>query len=459
MSSSLKKRIKKLNNAKPINGKSVVYVMSRDQRVKDNHALIAAQAHAQSLNLPLIVCFNVYPKIKNRAKNQYVWMFEGLKKIEIDLKKKNIPFVLEVGNAVKAYKHWEKDFKPVAIYFDFSPLRGPKKVKKDFADKSSTPCYVVDTHNIIPVWEASDKNETAARTIRPKLFEKLEQYFIEPEKISKQKVDSKFKISNPSWAEVIKKIKAEELANYKPIVESGEDEAKKVLNHFIKEKLKDYPTNRNEPVKDGQSNLSAYLHFGQISSLRVLLEIVKLKDINPDQITEHKLSKALVNELFVWKELSDNFCYYEKDYDNIHGASEWAIKSLDKHRKDERDSVYTLDELEKLRTHDNAWNAAQSQLMKTGKMHGYMRMYWAKKLLEWSTEPEIAIDNAIYLNDKYELDGYDPNGFAGIMWGIAGVHDHGWTERDIFGKIRYMNFEGLKRKFEIDAYIEKYLKN
>ncbi|MCA9380645.1 deoxyribodipyrimidine photo-lyase [Candidatus Dojkabacteria bacterium] len=457
MSTFLKKRIKKLNSAEVKDGKSILYIMSRDQRVKDNHALAAALNHAQSLNLPLIVCFNVYTQIENRAKNQYIWMFEGLKKLEKDLKDKDIPFVIEIGKAVKAYKHWEEEFKPAAIYFDFSPLKGPRSTKKEFADKSSTPCYVVDTHNIVPVWEASDKHETAARTIRPKLFKKLEEYFIEPDKIKKNPIKSKFKIDNPSWDQIIKKIKAEELSDYTPIVKSGEDEALKHLNHFIKNKLKDYPEDRNEPVKDGQSNLSAYLHFGQISSLRVLLEIAKQKDINPDQITEHKLSKALVNEMFVWKELSDNFCYYKKDYDNIHGASEWAIKSLDKHRKDERDSVYTLEELEKLRTHDDAWNAAQNQMMKTGKMHGYMRMYWAKKVLEWSSEPEIAIKNAIILNDKYELDGYDPNGYAGIMWSIAGVHDHGWTERDIFGKIRYMNFEGLKRKFDIEAYINKWL--
>ena len=237
MSTFLKKRIKKLNSAEVKDGKSILYIMSRDQRVKDNHALAAALNHAQSLNLPLIVCFNVYTQIENRAKNQYIWMFEGLKKLEKDLKDKDIPFVIEIGKAVKAYKHWEEEFKPAAIYFDFSPLKGPRSTKKEFADKSSTPCYVVDTHNIVPVWEASDKHETAARTIRPKLFKKLEEYFIEPDKIKKNPIKSKFKIDNPSWDQIIKKIKAEELSDYTPIVKSGEDEALKHLNHFIKNKV------------------------------------------------------------------------------------------------------------------------------------------------------------------------------------------------------------------------------
>ncbi len=455
MSDVLKKRIKKLNDIEKTNGDSVLYIMSRDQRVRDNHALIAAYKHAKNFEKPLIVCFNVYPEVKNRIKNIYSWMFEGLQKLEKDLRDLNIPFIVNVGEALESYNEWENKFNPNVIYFDFSPLRGPRKVKKDFATKSHTPCYLVDTHNLVPVWEASDKQEFAARTIRPKLFDKLKTYLVEPEQIKKIKfADAKFEKNN--WDKIQSSVKAESVNNYNPIVKSGEDEACKLLDDFIGNKLENYSHDRNEPSKDGQSNLSVYLHFGQISSLRVLLDISKKKDIPIDKITDHKLSKSLVNEILVWKELAENFCYYNKNYDSLDSVKDWAKETLDDHRKDERKHIYQIEELEAARTHDPAWNAAQNQMKRTGKMHGYMRMYWAKKLLEWTSEPEIAVRHAIYLNDKYELDGYDPNGYAGILWSIGGLHDHGWTERDIFGKIRYMNFNGLKRKFDIEKYIEQW---
>ncbi len=455
MSRNLQTRIKKLNDVENKDGNSIVYIMSRDQRVKDNHALIAAYKHAIELKVPVVVCFNVYPKVKNRIKNHFLWMFEGLKKVEKDLEELNINFLVEVGNALVAYKKWEKEFNPVAIYFDFSPLKGPRRVKKEFATKSQVPCYLVDTHNIIPVWEASDKEEFAARTIRPKLFSKLEEYLVEPEQVKKLEFRNS-KLEKPDWDKIQKSIKAELLDNYNPVVKSGEDEARKLLDSFIENKLKNYTEERNDPNKDAQSNLSAYLHFGQISSLRVLLEVMKSLKIDSKELIDHKYTKSLLNEILVWKELTENFCYYNENYDSIKGAKDWALETLNKHRKYERHSVYMLYELEKARTHDQAWNAAQIQMMRTGKMHGYMRMYWAKKFLEWATEPEISIQNAIYLNDKYSLDGYDPNGYCGILWSIAGLHDHGWTEREIFGKIRYMNLDGLKRKFDIKKYIVRW---
>ena len=156
------------------------------------------------------------------------------------------------------------------------------------------------------------------------------------------------------------------------------------------------------------------------------------------------------------RELSDNFCYYNDHYDSLQGASDWARNTLEKHSSDPREHVYTFDEFEQAQTHDAAWNAAQRQLTSTGKIHGYMRMYWAKKFLEWTEQPKTALKWAIKLNDRYSIDGQDPNGYVGCMWSITGVHDRGWTERDIFGKIRYMNFNGLKRKFDIEAYIEEY---
>lgn len=203
------------------------------------------------------------------------------------------------------------------------------------------------------------------------------------------------------------------------------------------------------------SNMSPYLHFGQISSLRIILEAKKYLEKNYKTITSESY-QTLLEEIVVRKELSDNFCTYNQQYDCLQGAPQWAQKTLQEHWNDKRDYLYDKDILEQGLTHDLAWNACQNQMKKTGKMHGYMRMYWAKKILEWTENPESALKIAIYLNDRYEIDGYDPNGYTGIMWSIAGVHDRAWTERPIFGKIRYMNYNGLKRKFELNKYITQW---
>jgi deoxyribodipyrimidine photo-lyase len=157
----------------------------------------------------------------------------------------------------------------------------------------------------------------------------------------------------------------------------------------------------------------------------------------------------------VRRELSDNFCYYNQDYDHFQGFPEWARKTLDDHRGDEREYLYPLEEFEAARTHDPLWNAAQLEMVQRGKMHGYLRMYWAKKILEWTASPEEAQEVAIFLNDRYELDGRDPNGYVGIAWSIGGVHDRAWKERPIYGKVRYMSYKGAAGKFDVQAYIDK----
>jgi deoxyribodipyrimidine photo-lyase len=169
-----------------------------------------------------------------------------------------------------------------------------------------------------------------------------------------------------------------------------------------------------------------------------------------------KSQEAFLEELVVRRELSDNFCFYNEDYDRFRGFPEWARTSLDKHRDDPREYIYSLEAFERAATHDPLWNAAQLEMVKRGKMHGYMRMYWAKKILEWTESPERAMEIAIYLNDRYQLDGRDSNGYAGIAWSLGGVHDRPWRERPVFGKLRYMNFNGCKRKFDVRAYIAKW---
>ncbi|XP_010918316.2 deoxyribodipyrimidine photo-lyase isoform X1 [Elaeis guineensis] len=234
--------------------------------------------------------------------------------------------------------------------------------------------------------------------------------------------------------------------------EPGEDAAMEVLmgskDGFLTRRLKNYETDRNDPLKPkGLSGLSPYLHFGQISAQRCALEAQAWRKSCPKSVD------AFLEELIVRRELADNFCYYQPLYDSLQGAWEWARRTLMDHSADEREHLYTKEQLEQARTADPLWNASQLEMVHYGKMHGFMRMYWAKKILEWTSRPEEALSIAIYLNDKYEIDGRDPNGYVGCMWSICGVHDQGWKERPVFGKIRYMNYAGCKRKFNVDGYI------
>jgi deoxyribodipyrimidine photo-lyase len=230
-------------------------------------------------------------------------------------------------------------------------------------------------------------------------------------------------------------------------VKAGEAAASMAAFDFVQQRLENYPNSRNNPLLGGQSGLSPYLHFGQLSPQR-LAWMVSRSDL-PVETKE-----TFLEELVVRRELADNFCYYEPAYDRIEGFPDWARKTLDQHRNDKRAYVYSLAELENGNTHEILWNACQQDLVQSGKLHGFLRMYWAKKILEWTPDPESALEYAITLNDRYSLDGRDPNGYTGIAWSLGGVHDRAWRERSVFGKVRYMNEAGCRRKFDVERYIK-----
>jgi deoxyribodipyrimidine photo-lyase len=427
----------------------VVYWMQRDQRVDDNWALIFAQMKAGELNQPLIVVFNLVNKFLDAALRQYSFMIEGLKEVEQKLHDLNIPFELLSGSPEKNIPEYIKKTKAGILVTDFNPLKIITKWKTDISESIKIPFYEVDAHNIVPCRHASSKLEFAAYTIRPKLNKQLSKFLDEFPQIKKQNAieTSGNKIN---WKNVYKSLEVNN--NVKPVdwIKPGEKEAKIKLQDFISNKLSAYNLNRNDPNKNVLSDLSPYLHFGQISAQRAALELQPFIEVKESQ-------QAYLEELIIRKELSDNFCFYNNDYDNFNGFHDWAKKTLNDHRRDKREFVYSTEQFENAETHDQLWNAAQSEMVKLGKMHGYMRMYWAKKILEWTKSPEDALRIGIYLNDKYELDGRDPNGYAGLAWSIGGVHDRAWSERPVFGKVRFMNYNGCKRKFDVKSYIDKYI--
>jgi deoxyribodipyrimidine photo-lyase len=454
---SLQSRIHKLNvAAPPDSAQSVVYVMSRDCRVATNHAIIVAQQHALREKLPLIVVFVAYDKpLGQRAREHVKFLLDGLVDVERALSASGITFILQHGQAEHMYPRLVDDYKPAAVYFDLSPLRSARRIKDRFASTTQLPVYVVDTHNVVPVWLASEKQEVGARTLRPKINKLLPTYLHDAPTLVRHPYSYQGVVHSDSLAVLSRQLIAKYVSNHTDITRfiPGEIAAKIALDRFIEQRLHGYADTRNDPTKNGLSELSPYLHYGHLSSLSVALAVQQA--IGQSQVQQQDV-ESLMEEMIVRKELADNFCYYNADYDRLQGAPLWAQKTLAKHAEDPREFVYSRHQFEQAQTHDAAWNAAQRQLLRTGKIHGYMRMYWAKKVLEWSPSPQAALKTLLYLNDFYHLDGGDPNGYVGIMWSIAGVHDRPWGERPVYGVIRSMVYNGLKRKFDIASYIEAY---
>ena len=427
----------------------VVYWMQRDQRVNDNWALIYAKKRAEELGSHVVVVFNLVPGFLGAAIRQYGFMIKGLMEVESRLAGLNIPFHITLGNPAEEVAEFAGNINASHIITDFNPLRIAGQWKKELQERINIPFYVVDAHNIVPVKEASGKLEFAAYTIRPKILKKLNEFLdVFPPLPKQENVAGTQKIN---WDKLYKSLKINFDVKEVDWIKPGESAALEMMNSFFDERLRDYGEERNDPNKNVLSNLSPYLHFGHISAQRIVLESYKHGSHHVEALNSFR------EELIIRRELADNFCYYNKNYDTFQGFHEWAQKTLNEHRKDKREYLYELEQFENAQTHDDLWNAAQVEMVTTGKMHGFMRMYWAKKILEWSRTPEEALEYAIFLNDKYELDGRDPNGYVGCAWSIGGVHDRAWTERPVYGKIRYMNYNGCKRKFDVNSYIEKYI--
>lgn len=421
----------------------VIYWMSRDQRVHDNWALLYAQEKAIEKHEQLIVIFCLVSSYLNAPLRHYDFMLKGLIEVNQELNKYNIPFQIRFGDPSDIIPEYVNEVKAGLLVTDFDPLKIKQTWKNSVKNKISIPFLEVDAHNIVPCFYASPKQEFAAYTFRPKINRLLPEFLTEFPEVKKMganvKMTSFGKMS--SFSEMLSSLVLDH--SVKPVdwIIPRESKAIDLMNHFIEEKLYLYNSDRNFPDKDAQSKLSPYLHYGQLSAQRIVLNI-NHSPVDPE------ISASFLEELIVRRELSDNFCFYNPNYDNFEGFPAWAKETLNLHRADKRETIYSLEQLEKSQTHDSLWNSSQIQMVTKGKMHGYLRMYWAKKILEWTTSPEQAMEFAIYLNDKYELDGRDPNGYTGIAWSIGGVHDRAWGEREVFGKVRYMSYTSTTRKIK-----------
>jgi deoxyribodipyrimidine photo-lyase len=424
--------------------------MQRAQRALDNAALNIAVDTANVIGKPIVVFFAPVPFYPHANLRHYRFLNQAIPEIAAELARKNIGFVLRRFPDHSLLRFCE-EVRPALVIGDENPLREPGSWREKAARRLRIPLWTVDADVVIPA-KLIEKSQYAARTIRPRLRAQLE-HFLAP-------------VRNP--AAHIKWKKSRRLRSLRfdsditegwPLDRSvspvskwqgGTREAFRLLQEFVGHKLRRYSTDRNKPEVDGSSRLSPYLHFGHISPVTVVLAVQKSNAPRADK-------EAFLDQIFTWRELSVNFVRCNPDYDNFECAEPWAHRTLAKHARDLRPVLYTERQLEHAETHDDLWNAAQMQMVDMGWMHNYMRMYWGKKILEWSQSAAEAYRVAVYLNDKYELDGRDPNGYAGIAWSIVGKFDRTWFERPIFGQIRYMSGASTGKKFDSKRYIEQNL--
>jgi deoxyribodipyrimidine photo-lyase len=420
--------------------------MQRDQRVEDNWALVYAQQEALRRQVPLMVVFNLVPVFGQTTLRHYDFMFGGLREVEQTLRSLQIPFVVLEGEPTTTIPSFVASHRVGEVVTDFNPLRFTNEWRERVGEMLAVALTEVDAHNIVPCWYASPKQEFAAYTFRPKVTRALREFAGAIPPIVKHSYTTSQAYPHIDWDVLL----ATRVTNrsIRPVtwLTPGTTAGLDRLELFLTEGI-GYHERRNDPTLNALSHLSPYFHFGQIAPQRAAFACSRSDLPQADR-------DAFLEELIVRRELADNYCFYNSRYDQVEGAHAWAQTTLAEHAGDVRDYVYTRDEFEYARTHDPLWNAAQYELISTGKMHGFMRMYWAKKILEWTPDPQTAISIALYLNDTYELDGTDPNGVVGVMWSICGVHDRAWNERPIFGKVRYMNDKGCKRKFDVSLYIE-----
>jgi deoxyribodipyrimidine photo-lyase len=430
-------------------GSCVVYWMQRAQRGRDNPALDVAVDAANALGKPVVVFFAPRPFPPANLRH-YAFLAQGIPDIADALEKRSIGLVLRRFPNHSLPKFCD-EVKPALVIGDENPIRQAEGWRVTVAKKLKLPLWTVDADVIVPS-KLLEKEQYAAHVIRPRLQDRLKDFLVAPANPKAKVLWSKPRSLKSLSAAAINLDtltdgwKIDRSVQPVSAWRGGLTEAHRLLKDFVRHKLERYTRDRNHPETEGTTRLSPYLHFGHICPHTIALAVQ-----NADAPAVAK--EAFLNQLITWRELSINLVHFNSNYDTFECGESWAHRTLAKHAKDPRPVIYSEQQLENAETHDPLWNAAQMQMVSTGWMHNYLRMYWAKKILEWTPSPTHAHQIAVRLNDKYELDGRDPNGYSGIAWSIVGKFDRPWFERPIFGQIRYMSGASTGKKFDSKKYI------
>ncbi len=432
-------------------GRAVVYWMQRSERGIDNHAVDVAVRVANLLELPLVVYFAGISNFPHANLRHYVFLNQGLPDILEQLAERNISFVMRRAPH-ESHERLLADVRAAFLIGDENPMRAPECWRRELAERIRIPFWTVDADVVVPS-RLFPTAQYAAYTFRPKLRKLLPEYLkpfdnLKADRAWKQprgfeQDDVRADITR-GWKDLDRSVGPVEFW------EGGNRAATARLKTFVETILPQYDATRNLPEIDGSSRLSPYLHYGHIGPLTIALAVEEAVRSNP-HLAESR--DNFFNELITWRELCINFVRHDPNYDNVDCAADWAKKTIADHADDKREQLYTLEELEGAQTYDDLWNAAQIQMVEFGWMHNHLRMYWAKKILEWTPDARTAMQYTIYLNDRYFLDGRDPGGYAGVAWAIVGKFDRPWGERPVFGKRRYMSRASTGRKFDSRRYI------
>jgi deoxyribodipyrimidine photo-lyase len=442
-------RLRRLNDREPDPRRGfVLYWMQAAMRETDNHALEHAVDLADELRKPLVVVFGLMDDYPEANARHYAMLLEGLRDVDAALRERGIPFVVRHGSpetvAIDAAKE------AAAVVCDRAYTRHQKAWRVSLARACDVRLDQVETDAVVPVETAASGRVIGARVLRPRIHRVWEAYLVPLKRravrrtLAKAPLASDFDVTRP--AEVLKRLKLDRSVPPVRRFVGGEAEALRKLGEFLKRRLPRYADARNEPADAHSTRLSPYLHFGQISPLTIALAV---RDAPAPAVDRD----ACLEELIVRRELSFNFVHYCEEYDRYESVPAWGRQTLEQHAADARPYLYSDDELEGSKTHDPYWNAAMSEMRVSGFMANYMRMYWGKKILEWSPSPREGFERTLRINNKYFLDGRDPNSFCNVAW-VYGLHDRPWgPKRPIFGTVRYMNDKGLARKFDMDRYV------
>ena len=439
-------RVRALNDASPRRGDYVLYWMQSSHRTAENPALRYAVERADRLHLPLVAYFGLWQSYPEANLRHVRFMLEGLAGVDPSLEALGVRFVLRAERPDRGVLALAK--RAAVVVVDRAYLGLQRSWYRAAAEACPCPLHQVEGDVTVPVETASPKEEYSAATLRPKIARHLDRFLRTAGTPAPQRSSLALDLSTLAGESVealLARLNLDRTVPASDRFRGGTAEASRRFERFLESRIDGFADDRNEPGGDGSSEMSPYLHFGQVSPVALA---VLARDRGGRGAT------AFLEELVVRRELAVNFVRYNDAYDTFASLPAWARATLARHRDDRREFVYSLGELERAATHDPYWNAAQEEMTATGKMQGYMRMYWGKKILEWSPTPGEAHASALYLNNRYELDGRDPNGYAGVAW-CFGKHDRPWRERPVFGTVRYMNARGLERKFAMDRYVQK----
>ncbi len=432
----------------------VLYWMQMFKRATRNHALNFAARMANERGLPLVVYEGLkyyYPWASDRL---HTFILEGVAEKREEFARRGIRYVFYLQRHARDPRRTVARLaKQAAIIVtdDFPCFIIPEHNRR-IVEQVSVPVYTVDSNGIIPL-SAFTKEEYAARTIRPKIKRLLPVHLKSIPTVRVKNESPGLEVACPETlvtderiAELVGQCDIDHTVKPSPVYRGGSRAGRQRLRHFVKHILPQYDELRNEPSLDGTSRLSSYLHFGFIS-INEIVAAVNASDA-PGRAKEAYLEEAIVR-----RELSYNFTRWNPQYDSLASVPEWARKTMSQHQDDPRSVILSPAQIEQGETYDELWDASERELLRTGEIHNYVRMLWGKKVIEWQETYEQAFRLLEHLNNKYALDGRNPNSYAGILW-CFGKHDRAWgPERQVFGKLRYMTSQSMARKFDAKSYI------